>query len=288
MKTINVEQGSKEWLRWRKTVITATDCPAILGTSPWQTAYKCWQRKLDLVDAQPPNAAMARGIKLEPEARAKFNDTYGFDMQPAVVESTEYTFLGSSLDGITPCGRFVVEIKCGGESLQEMARNGIIPDYYLDQIQHQLLVTGAEKAYYYSYDGKSGTCIDVLPDPGFKDRFLSKAVAFCKCIAYFEPPAMTHKDYQDMSDNLSWKDYAKQYADVDIQLKAFEEKKDYLRKKLIELSGEQSSQGAGIKVMKIISKGRVDYEQIPELKSVDLDKYRKNSSSLWKIITDRP
>ena len=287
MKRINVDQGSKEWLKWRKTVITATDCPAIMGSSPYQTAYKCWQRKLGLIEEQASNAAMERGKHLEPIARDKFMLETGILISPAVVESEEYSFLGASLDGITEDNKIIVEIKCGGDKLHNMALNRIIPDYYLDQIQHQLLVTGAEKAYYYSFDGTSGIKIEVTRDSEFMERFLPKARSFWKGIAINEPPAMTEKDYKDMTDNLSWSQCAKEFHEVSSALVVLEEKKDYLRKRLIELCEDQSCKGSGVKVLKIFSKGRVDYDAIPEIKTVDIEKYRKASSSSWKILVDQ-
>jgi putative phage-type endonuclease len=68
MKMIEVEQGTKEWLLWRKTVITATDCPAIMGSSPWVTIYKCWQKKLGLIKDEKSNPSMERGKLLKTEA----------------------------------------------------------------------------------------------------------------------------------------------------------------------------------------------------------------------------
>lgn len=284
MKIINVKQGTPEWLAWRKTVITATDCPAILGSSPWSTAYKAWQRKLDLIPEQESNEAMDRGNRLEPEARAQFIERFGIYMEPMVVESTEFDFLGASLDGLSNAHDTILEIKCGGSKLHDMAKNGQLPEYYEDQIQHQLLVTGAEKCYYYSYDGSDGICIEVLPDPEFKDKFLSKAREFWRCVAFAEPPALQDSDYKDMSDVPLWKDLASKYLDVNGQIKALEEMKEGYRKELIKLSGDQSCLGEGIRLMKTTMKGRVDYEAIPEIKCVDLEKYRKKPTTSWKIL----
>ena len=91
MKEIKLEQGSPEWLAWRKTVITATDASIILGNNPWDTPYTCWQRKLGLIEEKKSNEAMERGKRLEPEARAQFMDHYGIYMEPRVVESTNCT-----------------------------------------------------------------------------------------------------------------------------------------------------------------------------------------------------
>ena len=286
MKIIPVEQGSPDWLSWRKTVITGTDCPAILGSSPWVTTYKCWQRKLGLVEEQKANYFMERGKRLEPEALEHFNEQCGFDMKPAVVESSEFEFLGASLDGICAQGDVILEIKCGGEGLHSMALEGIIPPYYMDQMQHQLLVTRAKKAFYYSFDGKKGVAIEVLPDHDFFHRFMPKARAFWKCVAFFEAPSMADSDYVDMKDSLDWQEYARLYRETDASIKALEEKKDYLRKKIIELCADQNCSGNGIKVMRTVMKGRVAYDEIPEMKFVDLEKYRKASISTWKIMLE--
>lgn len=285
MKIINVEQGSKEWLSWRKTVITATDCSAILGNNPWVTPYKCWQRKLGLIEEQKSNKAMNEGVRLEPIARAQFIETHGINMTPVVVESTEFDFLGASLDGISDCRKYILEVKCS-EKLYKMALEGIIPQYYQDQTQDQLLVTRAEKCFYYAFYGKEGVCIEIVPDPLFESMFLPKARAFWKCVAFFEAPTMKESDYKDMNDNLEWKDYAKMYRETDASIKSLEDKKDYLRKKLIELCAEQSCTGHGLKVMKTMMKGRVAYDEIPEIKHIDLDRYRKSSTSSWKVLVD--
>ena len=284
MKIIKTEQGSEEWLNWRKTVITATDCPAILGSSPYQTAHKCWQRKLGLVEPQKTSAIMERGKALEPIARAQFEVDFGIKMIPEVVESTEHPFLGASLDGISPCGQYILEIKTGGDKQCAVAELGEIPDHYMHQMQHQLLVTGAKLCYYYFFDGSRGICLEVEPDPQFVAMFLPIARDFWRKIAFFEAPQLTERDYKDMNDDKSWNEYADMYLEVDAQLKGLEDKKDFLRKKLIELAGEHNCQSKALKVMKIITRGRVDYEQVPELKTVDLDKYRKGTSVSWKIV----
>jgi len=286
MKQIQLEQGTKEWLSWRKTVITATDASIIMGNNPWTTPYKCWQNKLGLVEEQKTNDAMERGKKLEPEARAQFIQRYDLIMEPMVVESTEYEFLGASLDGICLSGRFILEIKCGGAKLHDLAARGEIPAYYLDQMQHQLLVTRAEKCFYYSYDGKEGICIEVLPDPEFIIRFMPKAREFWRNVAFSEPPAMTNKDYKDMTGRLSWDSFALEYRKTCEQIKNLEDLKESYRKELIKLCGEDSCCGSGIKVLKRIVKGKIDYDSIQVLKEIDLEKHRKPSSSSWMIMLE--
>jgi putative phage-type endonuclease len=255
-----------------------------MGTSPWSTAYKCWQRKLGLIEEQQSNEAMERGKRLETEARTQFIERYQIGMTPVVVESTEFDFLGASLDGLSDFGKYVLEIKCGGSKLHDMAAQGEIPEYYQQQMQHQLLVTGAEKAFYYSYNGTDGICIEVLPDPDFVSTFIAKAREFWKCVAFSEPPPLQDSDYKDMSDENRWRVLAAIYRDLNEQIKNLEGVKENYRKELLDLCGDQNCQGHGIKVMKTVMRGRVAYDEIPEIKGVDLDKYRKQSVTTWKIL----
>jgi len=284
MKIINVEQGSPEWLAWRKTVITATDASIIMGNNPWETPYTCWQRKLGLIGEKESNEAMERGKRLEPEARHRFSVNHRLVLLPAVVESTEFDFLGASLDGISSMGGSILEIKCGGSKLNEMAAKGEIPAYYQDQMQHQLLVTGADKCYYYCYDGTDGICIEVFPDPDFKTKFLPKAREFWRCVAFNEPPALQDSDYKDMSGESNWNFHSSEYRKVKEMIEELEKVKETHRKELIKICGGQSSLGNGIKVMKTDVRGRVDYDAIPELKVIDIDKYRKASTTTWEIL----
>lgn len=287
MKIVDVEQGTEEWLKWRKTVITATDCPAIMGSSPWSTPYKCWQNKLGLSGDKAPNAAMQRGKDLEPIARDIFSRNTGITMKSAVIESSEYSILGASLDGISSNKTMILEIKCGGEKLHALAKDSIIPEYYMDQIQHQILVTRAVKAFYLSFDGVDGIIISVSPDPSFEERFLKKAREFWKCVANAEPPPMSQNDYKDMSLSHSWERYSNIYRDVEAQIKTLENLKADMRQKLIEMCENQSCRGNGIKVINQTRKGRIAYDEIEELNKMDLEKYRKPPTQSWLFFTEK-
>jgi putative phage-type endonuclease len=286
MKFVDVEQGTEEWLKWRKTLITATDCPVIMGSSPWSTPYKCWQNKLGLLGDQAPNAAMQRGKELEPLAREWFSKTI-CEMNPKVIESSEYSFIGASLDGISNLGNHILEIKCGSEKLHALAKDGIIPEYYKDQIQHQLLVTRAGSCFYVSFDGIDGIIIRVEPDPTFAERFLKKARDFWKCVANAEPPAMSQKDYKDMTLEPKWELYTNMYKNIEDSIKKMETQKSLIRQTLISLCENQSCQGNGLKVINQASKGRIDYDEVKELKGIDLEKYRKPAIQSWKFLIDK-
>lgn len=282
MKKINYSQGSSEWLNWRKNMITATDAAVIMGISPYCTAYKLWQRKLGLIPEQSVNKAMIRGTEQEPIARDIFNKSHQYDMQPAIIESEKYKFLGASLDGLSACGKYILEIKS-----QPPVKG--IPDFHYAQIQHQMLCSDHQVigCYYVTiWEGK----IDVKfyeADLDWMNNYISHAKKFWENILFNEPPDLTQKDYKDMSFNKEWNENSKEYVEISYKIKLLEEEKDKIRKKLIDSCENQNCVGAGVRVLCKINKGRVDYEAIPELKNMNLDKYRKKSTISWTILVDK-
>jgi len=287
MKIMNLEQGSEEWLSWRKTVITATDIAVILGISPYATPYQLWQRKQGLIEEQFVNGAMKRGSHLEPLARDKFIEEYGITMEPVVAEHSDHAFIGASLDGISPCGRYILEIKCNGDARHAEVKKGIIPDFHTAQMQHQMLVTGANKCFYYSFDGIDGICIEVPADESFMEDALNAAREFYRALAVQDAPALTDRDYRCLDTDKDWSELSEIYMNLEAELKACEKKKDDVRKKIIQFCEDKPCRGAGLKVMKATVRGRVDYSAIPELSTVDLDKYRKETTGCWKIMLDK-
>ncbi len=288
MRKVEFDQGSDEWLKWRKGLLTATDAPGLMGASPYVTPYKLWQRKIGEAEEQAVNQAMLRGQRDEPIARDWFNDSFGFDMQPCCIESGLYNFLGASLDGLSACGKYILEIKSNGDQYH-YGLNAGLPDFHMMQIQHQMLCTDelVEKAYYLSMNKGEKVVIEVLPDKSWLEEYLPKAMDFWKKVVMFEAPEMTNKDYVDKSGELFWGDYAKQYRKACEEIKVLEQVKESYREKILKLCSGQSSMGNGIKVVKKMVKGRVDYDTIMKRLDIDTDLYRKPASESWAIMIDK-
>src|SRR6202158_1272887 len=112
LELISLEQGSREWLDFRKTKITATDAAVIIRASHWKTPVQLYHEKLSNDPPAPPNERMQRGSDSQPNARALFNLTTALDMQPAVIVKD---WLMASLDGLSLCKLYILEIKCPGD-----------------------------------------------------------------------------------------------------------------------------------------------------------------------------
>ena len=142
---VKLVQGSAEWHQHRRSHRNASETSAVLGISPWMTPYQLWQIKLGLVEPEV-TPAMLHGTQLEPQARGAYEALTGHVMQPLVLIDGEY---GASLDGITLGGERVLEIKCplrGRDStLWKSVADGVLPEHYQLQVQHQLHVAGRRR-----------------------------------------------------------------------------------------------------------------------------------------------
>jgi putative phage-type endonuclease len=167
---VKLVQGSAEWHEHRRTYRNASETPIVLGQSPWTTPYQLWQHKLGLTEPEV-TPAMLRGTQLEPAARAIYEASTGLVMQPLVVIDGEYS---ASLDGSTLAGDRIVEIKCPLKGRDSTLWKSItarrLPEYYQWQVQHQLMVTKADIADVFVFDGSEGIVFPVAPDPSTWSR----------------------------------------------------------------------------------------------------------------------
>jgi putative phage-type endonuclease len=191
MPRLNLEQGSDEWHSYRQCHIMATSASSIMGINPFKSEMVLWQQMLGLKKPDKLNAKMKRGSKLEPEARNLACSMISKEFVPCVFENDDINWQAASLDGISNCGNYILEIKCPGEDTHILALNSIIPDYYICQIQHQLCVTKAEKAYYFSYRPeyeKKVAIIQVYPDAEYIEKLIKKEMEFWINVCTLQPP----------------------------------------------------------------------------------------------------
>ncbi len=285
MKIIQLQQNTPEWLEFRKGKIGASDCPIIMGESPWCSPLQLWERKLGISSEQVENFAMSRGKSLEEEARHAFMTETRISVTPEVIQHQTLPWLIASLDGLSIYERYAVEIKCPGKKDHELALNGFIPKHYFPQLQHQIEVTGLDMIYYFSYDGKENALIEVKRDQKYIDIMMAELLKFYKCMITCTPPELSERDYNIRMDD-EWKELVKRWSYAKTDLDCAKDMEEIARARLIEASQSRNSRGFGVKVQKIMRCGSVDYSLIKELKGVDLDQYRKPASESWRITLD--
>ncbi len=160
MPIIPLEQGSPSWHKYRSGRVMATDSPVILGSNPWVTKLQRWKEKLGLSPPVELNDAMREGIRKEPIARMIIEEMLGEEFPACVYESEEHPYLASSLDGVSEDSRAIIELKCPtNPKLHFNNKEGIIPEYYLDQMQHQLVcMPKIEVNYFCTYFPEDKEC----------------------------------------------------------------------------------------------------------------------------------
>ena len=281
IKIVDLAQNSPEWLEFRKDKVGASDASIIMEISPWKTPFQLWKEKMGLV-VQEQTPAMKRGHELEGLARSCFEDMMKGKFDPVVMVNSSLPWMIASLDGYNFEKKEAVEIKCASHTHHKLACEGKIPDIYYPQLQHQMEVAKLDYIYYFSFDGNDGVCVKCERDSQYIVRLIQKERAFYICMKELIEPALVAKDFV-LREDLDWEYISEQWKNAKEQLNESEKKENELREKLIQLSNDKNSLGNGVKLSKILRKGNIDYSLVPELKNIDLEKYRKEKTFMWKI-----
>jgi putative phage-type endonuclease len=273
MNIVKLVQGSAEWHEHRRCYRNASETPAVLGVSPWLTPYQLWQQKLGL--AQPEvTAVMLRGTELEPAARAVYEAQTGRVVQPLVLVEGEYS---ASLDGLTLAGDRILEIKCPakgrGSALWAEVTASRLPEHYRWQVQHQLMVSGAEAADVFVFDGAAGILLEIAPEAASWHRIHGAWDAFVRGIAEGQAPPLTDRDTR-LRDDPEWLEAATAYLELRTAYEELSAKVDAARERLIAQATHAREQGGGVSVTRLWKRGNIDYKKIPELAGVDLEPFR--------------
>jgi putative phage-type endonuclease len=176
---VKFEQGTREWLEWRHKGIGASDAAAIMGDSLRDTVTDLLRYKRGPAIDRFPNAATARGLLLEPVARERYILKTGIKVESACLQSNKHEWLRASLDGISPNGDTVVEIKCGTSIYRKTSQLHGVPSEYYAQLQHILAVTGLNSIDFWCYlPNQPEILFRVNRDPRYIELLLNREFSF--------------------------------------------------------------------------------------------------------------
>lgn len=286
-------QGSAEWLAHRKNHLGASDAAIVMGVSPWNTPLQLWEQKLGYSQGPSETPAMRRGTEMEPFARLAFENETGIEVFPQVVYHPDHPFMMASLDGLSLDRKTAVEIKCPGASAHATAIAGKVPKYYMPQLQHQLACLSLDMLYYFSFDGEKGVNIEVQRDDEYIKALIEAESSFWGMVKTRTPPAPTNRDYEERS-GAKWvaieaelSSLQEEMSGLEKQMLSIVERKSVLKAELIADAGGRSCRCGSLTLGRSFPKGRIDYSEIPELKGVDLDQYRKEAKETWRLTCSR-
>lgn len=281
---VQITQGSPEWLAYRQSRRNASESAAVLGISPWTTPYQLWLAKTGR-GAPRRTHAMQRGTQLEPVARAAYEEQTGVIMQPLVLEAGAYS---ASLDGMTLEGDLIVEIKCplrGTRSdLWQDVSQAQVPQHYAIQVQHQLMVSGAQIAHLWVFDGQRGILSEINRDEAQMQRIQEAWDAFQPYLDRDAPPPLTEADTHQRDDAV-WLQTAQAFAQARQCADEAAAALETARSALVALTQHPREQGAGVTVTRYWKQGSVDYKRIPQLQGIDLDAYRRKGGEEVRVTT---
>jgi len=153
MKIHNVAQGSAEWHALRAQHFTASEAPAMMGASKYQTRSELLTLKKTGIAPEVTQAQQYifdKGHATEALARPLVEVMIGEELYPVV--GTDGNLL-ASMDGATMLGETLFEHKLWNESLAAQVRAENLEPHYYWQLEQQLLVSGAERVIFVCSDG---------------------------------------------------------------------------------------------------------------------------------------
>ena len=161
MQIQNVTQGSPEWLALRTNHNTASEAPAMMGKSKYQTRTALMEQKATGMAEEVTPAQQAifdRGHAAEAAARPIAEEIIGEELFPATALDDDGVLL-ASFDGVTMLEDVIWEHKLINECLREIESEEELEEHYKIQMDQQLLVSGAEKCLFMASDGTKENCV---------------------------------------------------------------------------------------------------------------------------------
>ena len=317
-QVIQVEQRSPEWHQWRAGGISASDTPVILSLSPYKTPWLLWAQKKGYLDPDDleRNPHVRRGIELEDTFRQVVEKEIGDILLPVCVESTINPLFRASLDGFDagnrphelkcPCEKQWIEVCLLGESSKAY-------QLYYSQVQHQLLVTGADHGYlHFGFMDESEVfqkrSFKILRDDAMIADILRAGAEFWDFLANnIAPSKDKERDFfePEGADAVKWKALANESRSVQsqidqlqAQLDALKERRNDIQADAAEIMGDfKSGLYAGLQVTRVDRLGVIDHGKairtlLPQSSHGKLDQwledFRKKGSQyhIWSVSED--
>lgn len=285
-----MEQRTDEWLEFRKTKVGGSDIAAIMGISPWKSAYTLWLEKTGRKSDDKATPWMLRGTQLEPLALDTYTQFTDNIVIPSVCTSKNWGIAMASLDGVSEDGKLILEIKCPSDRVFQMALEGKIPEYYKCQMQWQMYVEDrAEMCDYFCFISKERhTLLTIFPDKEYQETLVEAAKGFWECVEKDTPPEIIDTDYVFVEEE-EFSKLAKQYIEIDHQIKELESMRGLFKKRLVDFSDDGNVRGAGVKIRRSEGRKTIDWKKVCEKHKITddhLTEFTKRNAPYWVITVE--
>lgn len=139
----------EEWLALRKERIGGSDAAAIVGLSPWASAYSVWAEKTGKVPPKEETEAMRQGTDLEEYVARRFAEKTGKKVRRDnhLIVNPKYAFAHANVDRVIAGEDAGLECKTTSTLNLRRFGDNEYPDNYYVQCMHYMMVTGAQRWY---------------------------------------------------------------------------------------------------------------------------------------------
>lgn len=279
-KIIDLEQGSVEWLNFRKGKITASIVTSCIGE---KGAFLSKEKAKELIQGvyEPyVSEAMKKGREYEELIRAKMEFIIGKDITPIVIQSLENELFMASLDGIDN-EKTIYEFKysTNNEEYEQVLKFKKPSPKYYAQVQFQLFVGGFEKCVFVVLNENDDlTYCVVKSDKEYQDFMLRKIDEFIKDYLVNQK-----SDYKELEDTKA-KNLTIEIIRLENTIKPIKEKLESLKKELIALANGEKARCLDITIYPQ-SRTTIDYKGFLEQKNITVPKdfYKESTSMCLKI-----
>lgn len=184
--------GSPQWHALRAGGIGASEIAAVLGLSPWESAFSLWQRKAGRIGPAPETDEMTWGKYLEEPIAHRFADTHPElrVTRTGTWASREHPWQLCNPDRLA--GRIPIECKFApyGDGFGPSG-SGEFPVYYRCQLQQQCAVLGAPYGWLVALVGASYREYLVDADPLDAGVLTARGGAFWSSLPSQDDPTGT-------------------------------------------------------------------------------------------------
>lgn len=139
----------EQWLDCRRSGIGGSDAGAIMGVSPYRSAYAVWADKLGKLPPAEDSEPMRQGRDLEDYVARRFMEETGKRVRRKrqMLRSVQHPMMLANIDRQVIGERAGLECKTSRDIRMTRYKNGDYPDEYYAQCLHYLAVTGWDRWY---------------------------------------------------------------------------------------------------------------------------------------------
>ncbi|EHT0141866.1 YqaJ viral recombinase family protein [Campylobacter jejuni] len=273
-RIIDLEQGSHEWLNFRKGKIGASMVASCVGI---KGAFSSKEEARDIILGLKEvyqNEAMRRGNEYEPLIRARVEFLHSVSITPVVLQSLENEMFIASLDGIDENG-VIYEFKYSQDEYDFIKRNKKPSDKYYAQVQFQLYISGKEKCIFVVMNKEEEIVeCEVLRDEAYQEWLVKSVKQFI--LDYI---INQKSDYKDLDDNHA-KELTIEIIRLENTIKPIKEKLESLKKELIALANGEKARCLDITIYPQI-RTTIDYKGFLEFAKLEVPReYMKQTTSM--------